>query len=168
MSILQSSLLGFASRICRDFESQASFSSREIRHSFINPALPLQFWFSTCQDVVPRGGDRRPPFGTLGAQRLRSTWQRGSCAFCCSEGREYLRSGGFGSLRARTSPEGREPRESSRRRARVPRKNGIFLNLKKKTLELGIGLCRKALRKELWTGNKSGWKKIFFQKTISS
>jgi len=84
--------------------------------------------------VVHRGGDRRPPFGTLGAQRLRSTWQRGSCAFCCSEGREYLRSGGFGSLRARTSPEGREPRESSRRRARVPRKNGIFLNLKKKKL----------------------------------
>jgi hypothetical protein len=43
--------------------------------------------------MVLRGGDRRPPFGTLGVQRLRSTWQRGSCAFCCSEGREYLRSG---------------------------------------------------------------------------
>ncbi len=81
--------------------------------------------------MVPRGGDRRPPFATLGAQRLRSTWQRGSCAFCCSEGREYVRSGGLEvfALEHRGKDENLEKVEEKSKGSQEER--NLFLNLKK-------------------------------------
>jgi hypothetical protein len=79
-------------------------------------------------------------------------------------GERYRRSGGFVSLRARTSRKGREPRERSRRRARVPRKNGIFLNLKKKLWSWELVCAGKPFVKSFERGISLDRRRFFFRR----